>query len=88
MNGTLRALAVFAACALIASAAAAGPKVRKLEPREVDAMLRGGKKVILLDARTHESSNKIPGSVHVPPDRVDAWAAGADKEAIVVAYCA
>jgi rhodanese-related sulfurtransferase len=85
MNGTLRTLAALTA---LAALALAGPKVRKLEPREVSAMLREGRKVVFLDARERESSNRIPGSVLVPRDRVDAWAAGADKEALVVAYCA
>jgi hypothetical protein len=72
---------------LLAVVALAGPKVRKLEPREVAEMQASGRQVVFLDTRKGESSNKIPGSVHLPPDRVDAWAATADRKAVYVAYC-
>ena len=84
MIAGVRVVIVLAACALVAPG---GAKVRGLEPREVAAMQAAGKTVLFLDTRTAESSNRIPGSVHVPPDRIDAWAAGVDKAGLVVAYC-
>ena len=72
---------------LLALVAVAGAKVRKLEPREVDEMRASGRAVVFLDTRKAASSNQIPGSVHLPPDRVDAWAATADPKATYVAYC-
>ena len=32
-------------------------------------------------------SNRIPGSIRVPPDQVTDWAANQDKKRLVVAYC-
>jgi hypothetical protein len=76
-----------AACALAATVASGGSKVRKLEPREVAEIQASGKTVVFLDTRRGESPNKIPGSIHLPPDRVEAWAETADKLAVYVAYC-
>ena len=75
------------AVVLFVLVAAAGPKVRKLEPREVAEMQASGREVVFLDTRKGVSSNKIPGSVHLPPDLVDAWAETADRKATYVAYC-
>ena len=80
-------LAVVLALAACAAVAVAGAKVRKLDPREVAEMQASGRAVVFLDARKGESSNKIPGSVHLPPDAVDAWAETADRKAVYVAYC-
>jgi hypothetical protein len=82
-----KGLAVVLALAACAVVAAAGAKVRKLEPREVAEMQASGREVVFLDTRKGASSNKIPGSVHLPPDRVDAWAETADRKAVYVAYC-
>ena len=84
MMKRLAVLIAVAACALVA---AAGPKVRKLEPHEVAEMQAAGREVVFLDTRKGESSSKIPGSVHLPPDAVDAWAETADRKAVYVAYC-
>jgi hypothetical protein len=72
--------------ALVATAAA-GPKLRRISPRDVAAMQRDGKTVVFLDARGG-GSDGIPGAVAVDEDDLDAWAAAADKTAIYVAYCA
>ena len=82
-----KGLAVVLALAACAVVAAAGAKVRKLEPREVAEMQASGREVVFLDTRKGESSSKIPGSVHLPPDAVDAWAETADRKAVYVAYC-
>jgi hypothetical protein len=84
MRAVSRVPIVLVVCALVALG---GTKVRKLEAREVDAMRQAGTAVVFLDTREGNSSNKIPGSVHVPSDDVDAWAATADREAVYVAYC-
>ena len=72
---------------VLAVVAVAGAKVRKLEPHEVDEMRASGRAVVFLDTRKGASSNRIPDSVHLPPDRVDAWAVTADPKATYVAYC-
>lgn len=82
-----RACALVAILAAVALSVAAGQKVRKVTPEEVAAWQRDGKTVVFLDTRNGTYESRIPGSVHVPPKRAEEWAASADKEALVVAYC-
>jgi hypothetical protein len=72
---------------LLVTAAVAGPKLRRASPRDVAAMQAAGTTVVFLDTRDGDASNAIPGAVALPEDRVDVWAATADRAPNYVAYC-
>ena len=60
-------------------------------PAELAARLAEPRPPIVLDVRTRsqyeQDDAQIPGSLRVPPDRIEEWAARADRERAVVAYC-
>jgi hypothetical protein len=83
------------ACALAAplraeeTARAFDPAVaRRITPDEVQRRRQAGEKPIILDARGAVSDVTIRGAVHVPSDRIEAWAKDRPKDALIVAYCA
>ena len=55
--------------------------------KELKARLDKGEKVIIIDARHEVGSEIIKGAVHVPSDKLEAWAKDADKNAVIVTYC-
>jgi NhaP-type Na+/H+ or K+/H+ antiporter len=65
--------------------------VPRITPDELAARLAGDNPPIVLDVRTRaqydQDRDRIPGSVRVLPDQVEAWAAGQPRERAVVAYC-
>jgi sodium/hydrogen antiporter len=65
--------------------------VIRIEPKDLAARLAGPNPPLLLDVRSRSSFDKdrvgIPGSVRVPPDEVDQWAAERPREQAIVAYC-
>jgi hypothetical protein len=88
------ALAAALACALAASvraeprAAGADPgTVRRISPEEVQRRRAAGEKPSILDTRAAMTEAVIHGAVHVPNDRIAAWAKDVPKDAFVVAYC-
>jgi len=88
------AVAAALACALSAPlrAADAAPTfdpgiARRITPEEVQKRREGGEKAIILDTRPSPSDAIIKGAVHVPNDRIEAWAKDAPKDALIVTYC-
>ena len=88
------AVAAALACALAAplrgaeTAGAFDPGVaRRITPAEVQRRREGGEKPIILDTRPSPSEAIIQGAVHVPNDRIEAWAKDAPKDALIVTYC-
>jgi hypothetical protein len=61
--------------------------VRRITPEEVQHRRDAGDKPIILDARASVGDVIVRGAVHVPSERVDAWAKDAPKDALIVAYC-
>ena len=61
--------------------------VRRITPEEVQRRRHAGEKPIILDARASVSDVIIHGAVHVPNERIEAWAKDAPRDALIVAYC-
>jgi NhaP-type Na+/H+ or K+/H+ antiporter len=66
-----------------------GPPIMEVE--DFLARQRSGKPPLVLDVRSRSSYEKdpagIPGSVRVPPDEIENWAAKQARDRAVVAYC-
>ena len=60
---------------------------RRITPTEVQRRRDAGEKTIILDARGAVADATVRGAVHVPNDRIAAWAKDAPKDALIVAYC-
>jgi rhodanese-related sulfurtransferase len=54
---------------------------------ELKSRLDKGEKVIIIDARHELGGQILKGAIHVPSDKLDAWAKDADKKAVIVTYC-
>jgi NhaP-type Na+/H+ or K+/H+ antiporter len=69
--------------------ALAGPPIMEVE--DLLARLRSPKPPLILDVRSRSSHEKdpagIPGSLRVPPDEVENWAAKQARDRAIVAYC-
>lgn len=63
----------------------------RISPQRLAELLRGDDPPLVLDvrARAHyqRDDGQIPGSVRVPPDQIEEWASGYDRERFIVAYC-
>jgi len=46
-----------------------------------------GERPIILDARASVGDVIIRGAVHVPNERIEAWAKDTPKDVLIVAYC-
>ncbi len=67
-----------------------GPPIMEVE--DLLARQRSGRPPLILDVRSRSSYEKdpaggIPGSVRVPPDQVENWAAKRARDQAIVAYC-
>ncbi len=66
-------------------------EVLRISPQELAARLNGPEPPIVLDVRSRahydEDATQIPHSVRVMPDRIEEWAATADRRYTIVAYC-
>jgi rhodanese-related sulfurtransferase len=75
------------------SAKAAGSKhsaeaaKQQMTAKELKARLDKGDKVIIIDARDELGGQILKGAIHVPADKLEAWAKDADKSAVIVTYC-
>jgi rhodanese-related sulfurtransferase len=63
-----------------------------MEVEDLLARQRAGRPPLILDVRSRSSYEKepaggIPGSVRVPPDEVENWAAKQARDRAIVAYC-
>lgn len=79
----------------LATARADGPEpgrfdasvVRRITPEQVRQREASGEKPIFIDTRGRVSGTMIRGALHLPADRLDAWARQAPRNRLVVAYC-
>ena len=60
---------------------------RRITPEQVQRRRAAGEKPIILDTRASIGDATIHGAVHVPNDRIEAWAKDARKDALIVAFC-
>ena len=60
---------------------------RRITPEEVQRRRDAGEKPIILDTRASVGEVIIRGAVHVPNDRIEAWAKDCAKDALIVTYC-
>ncbi len=62
-----------------------------IDPLQLVERLSGPDSPIVLDVRSRSSYEKdpagIPGSIRVPPDEVESWAAKRERDRWIVAYC-
>ena len=76
---------------LRADAAEKGGDVPLIEAPEFVERLRGANPPLALDVRSRSSYEKdpqgVPGSVRVPPDEIESWAAKRKRDQSIVAYC-
>jgi NhaP-type Na+/H+ or K+/H+ antiporter len=65
--------------------------VLRMTPAELATRLMGRQPPVVLDVRSRaqydQDTGQIPGSVRVPPDRIEDWIGQADRARLVVAYC-
>lgn len=81
--------ACLAAPASAEAAASFDPAVaRRITPAEVHKRTAAGEQAVFLDTRRNTGDEIVQGAVHVPnDDGIEAWAKGASKDALIVAYC-
>jgi rhodanese-related sulfurtransferase len=60
---------------------------QQMTAKDLKARLDNGEKVIIIDARHELGGQIIKGAIHVPSDKLDAWAKDAEKNAVIVTYC-
>lgn len=65
--------------------------VARIKPAELAQQLAGAHPPLVLDVRTRSQydadDTQIPGSLRVPPDQIEEWAATQNRKQAVVAYC-
>jgi len=60
---------------------------RRITPEDVQRRREAGEKPIILDTRASVGDLIVQGAVHVPSERIEAWAKDVPKGALIVAYC-
>lgn len=61
--------------------------VRRIAPVEVRQRVAAGERPIFIDTRGRVSGSMIRGALHLPADRLEAWAKDAPRNRLIVAYC-
>ncbi|MHB1007309.1 MAG: rhodanese-like domain-containing protein [Chloroflexota bacterium] len=66
-------------------------EVPRIGPRQLADRLEGDDPPLVLEVRSRSSYEqdqaRIPGSVRVPPDEVDAWGQTRPRDRAIVTYC-
>jgi rhodanese-related sulfurtransferase len=86
----LVAVSLFAAPKVVATAKAnvvADDAKHEITAQELKQRLEKGEKVVIVDARHDLNGQIIKSAVHVPMDKLEDWAKGIDKKAVIVTYC-
>lgn len=60
---------------------------REMTAQELKQRLDKGEKVVILDARHDLGGQIIKSALHVPSDKLEAWAKTVDKTTVIVTYC-
>jgi len=84
-------LSLMAAAGLFAApkmAADSGDEAKhEITAQELKQRLDKGEKVVILDARHDLNGQIIKSALHVPADKLEAWAKDVDKKTVIVTYC-
>jgi rhodanese-related sulfurtransferase len=67
-----------------ASTDAAKPQIAA---KELKQRLDNGERIVVIDARHELGGQILKGAIHVPMDRLEAWAKDVDKKTVIVTYC-
>lgn len=59
----------------------------EITAQELKQRLDKGERVVILDARHDLNGQIIKSALHVPADKLEAWAKNVDKKTIIVTYC-
>ena len=59
----------------------------EITAQELKQRLDKGEKVVILDARHDLNGQIIKSALHVPSDKLEAWAKNVDKKTVIVTYC-
>jgi len=59
----------------------------QIAAKDLKARIDKGEKITIIDARHDLGGEIIKGAIHVPTDRLEAWAKNADKNSVIVTYC-
>lgn len=59
----------------------------QIAAKDLKARIDKGEKITIIDARHDVGGEMIKGAIHVPSDRLEAWAKSADKNSVIVTYC-
>ena len=60
---------------------------QQMTAKDLKMRLDKGEKVIIIDARHELGGQILKGAIHVPSDKLEAWARDADKNSVIVTYC-
>ena len=60
---------------------------RRITAAEVKRRMDAGKPVLVIDTRGKFVGPILKGAVHMPADKLEAWAKTVPKDAFIVAYC-
>lgn len=74
----------FSCAALAASRVSDKPQITAAQLKE---RLDKGEKITIIDARHDVGGQIVKGAIHVPMDKLEDWAKGVDKDAMIVTYC-
>ena len=84
-NVMVAAIVITLSCAaLAASPLSDKPQITAAQLKE---RLDKGEKVTIIDARHDVGGQIVKGAIHVPMDKLEDWAKGVDKDAMIVTYC-
>src|SRR5438128_1481959 len=81
---------------MIAASLFAAPKMtadsgdeakHEITAQELKQRMDKGEKVVILDARHDLNGQIIKSALHVPADKLEAWAKEIDKQTVIVTYC-
>jgi rhodanese-related sulfurtransferase len=59
----------------------------QMSAQELKQRLDKGEKIVIVDARHELNGEIIKGAVHVPSDKLEAWAKDVNKKTVIVTYC-
>lgn len=84
-NVMVAAIVLTSSCAaLAASRVSDKPQITAAQLKE---RLDKGEKITIIDARHDVGGQIVKGAIHVPMDKLEDWAKGVDKDAMIVTYC-
>lgn len=84
-NVMVASIVITLSCAALA--ASRGSDKPQITAAQLKERLDKGEKVTIIDARHDVGGQIVKGAIHVPMDKLEDWAKGVDKSAMIVTYC-